>query len=269
MTRRIVGALLMLLGVLGVALSALGIVYVWRAADDVSAAADDTLLLMSDTLKDLDRSLDVASTTLDGAVVAVDGLYTTTLDVGQTLSSTGRTVDEMAGLAEDDLPESLEASLVALDALEETSAVIDQLLRGLRQLGVGSYDPAIPLDQAVAEAVAGLQPVPGSLRAMGEGLYETSASLEQVQGGIALMADHMVGIRRNLVDADAALSSHRATLRRLDTRIRAIRQDVDRPIKAVAGGATMLLSWIGISQMAIVRWGIGLWRRRHTQPESA
>ncbi|MGD2179194.1 MAG: hypothetical protein PVG71_15390, partial [Anaerolineae bacterium] len=39
-----------------------------------------------------------------------------------------------------------------------TAAVIDQLLRALQQLGLGDYDPEIPLDRAVAQAGAGLEP---------------------------------------------------------------------------------------------------------------
>jgi hypothetical protein len=265
MTRRIVGTLLILLGALGIALCALGVVYVWRAAEDVTAAADDSLVLVSDTLKDIDRSLDVADSTLDGAAIAVTSLYTTTLDVGQTLSSTRVTVDEMAGLTEDDLPQSIESSLVALGALEETAALIDQLLRALQQFGLGDYDPEIPLDQAVAEAAEGLGPVPDSLRAMGTGLLDTSAGLGEVQSGILRMADVMVGIRQNVVDADAALSSHRNTLRELETRVGAVRGNVDRPIQTVAWGATLLLIWIGLSQLAIVRWGIGLWQQRATK----
>jgi methyl-accepting chemotaxis protein len=262
MTRRIIGTLLILLGALGIALSALGVVYVWRAAEDVTIAAEDGLILVSDTLKDVERSLDVASTTLDGGVIAIDGLYTTTLDVSRTLSSTLVTVDEMAGLAEDDLPQSIEASLTALDALEETAAVIDQLLRSLQQLGLGGYDPAVPLDQAVAEAGAGLAPVPESLRTMGAGLHQTSAGLDEVQSGIALMADHMMIIRQDVVDADVVLSSHRDNLQQLQTRVRNARRNVDRPIQTVAWGTTLLLIWIGLSQLAIVRWGIGLWQRR-------
>jgi methyl-accepting chemotaxis protein len=261
MTRRIVGTLLILLGALGIVLSALGVVTIWRAADDVTAAAKDGLAVLSDTLTDVDGSLDVASSTLEGAALAIDGLYTTTLDVSQTLSTTRVAVDEIAGLAEDDLPQSIEASLVALEALEDTAGVIDQLLRGLRQLGVGDYAPKIPLDQAVAEAAAGLDLVPKSLRTMGAGLYATSANLGEVRGGIELMGDHMLGIRQNVVDADAALSSHRTTLRELRTRVRTMRRNVDRPIRTVAWGATLLLIWIGLSQLAIVRWGVSLWRR--------
>ncbi len=261
MTRRIVGGLLVVLGVLGIVSSVLGVVFVWRAAEDVAAAADDGLVLLSDTVRDVDRSLDVASETLDGATLAIDGLYTTTLDVSRTLSSTRVTVDEMAGLAEDDLPQSIESSLVALEALEETAGVIDQLLRGLRMFGVGSYDPEIPLDEAVAGAEAGLAPVPDGLRAMGAGLHETSASLGEVQGGIVLMGDYMMGIRQNAVDADAALSSHRANLQELQTRVAIVRRNLERPIQTVAWGATLLLIWIGLSQLAIVRWGVGLWQQ--------
>lgn len=262
MIRRVTGTLLILVGALGIALSALGVVYVWEAAEDVTVAADDTLVLVSDTLDDVNRSLDVASSTLDGAAVAAAGLYTTTLDGSHTLSSTRVTVDEMAGLVEDDVPQSIEASLVALEALEETAAVIDQLLRALQQLGLGDYDPEIPLDRAVAQAGTGLEPVPKSLRPMGTGLYETGASLERVQGGIALIGDHVLGIRENVVDAGVALSSHRTTLQQLGARVETTRRSVDRPIRAVAWGATLLLIWIGLSQPAILRWGIGLWQRR-------
>ncbi|MGD2143601.1 MAG: hypothetical protein PVF54_03885 [Anaerolineae bacterium] len=265
MIRRVLGALLAIIGALGIALSALGVIYVWRAADGVKAAADDSLVLVSDTLTDVDRSLDVASSTLDGAALAIDGLYSTTLDVSRTLSSTRVTVDEMAALAEDDLPQSIESSLVALEALEETAAVVDQLLRGLQRFGVGDYHPEIPLDQAVSEATAGLEPVPSGLRAMGAALYETSASLEGVQGGIVLMGDHIMGIRQNVVNGGAALSSHRANLRRLQTRVQIVRRNVDRPVRTAAWGSTLLLVWIGLSQLAIVRWGFSLWQRRRPQ----
>lgn len=262
MAQRTAGTLLILLGALGIVLSALGVVAIWRAADDVTVAAEDGLSVLSDTLTDIDRSVDLASTTLEGATLAIDGLYTTTLDVSETLSSTRVTIDEMAGLAEDDLPQSIESSLVALEALEETAGIIDQLLRGLQLFGVGTYDPEIPLDQAVAEAGAGLAPVPESLRTMGTGLHDTSESLEQVQDGIVLMGSYLKGIRQNAVDADKALSSHRATLRELHARVRAVRREVDRTIRMVAWGATLLLIWIGLSQLAIVRWGVSLWQQR-------
>ncbi|MFP3897654.1 MAG: hypothetical protein ACLFV5_12575, partial [Anaerolineales bacterium] len=265
MTRRIAGTLLILLGALGIVLSVLGVIGVWRVAENTTVAVDDSLASLSETLEDVDQSLNVVSNTLDGAAVATDGLYTTTLDVSQTLSSTRITIDEMAALAEDDLPQSIEASLVALEALEETAGMIDQVLRGLQRFGVGDYAPEVPLDQAVAETSAGLEPVPESLRLMGAGLRQTGDGLEDIQRGLVLMRYHMMDIRQNVVDAEAAVTSHRTALVQLQTRGSTLRGAVARPIRAVGWAASLLLVWIGLSQLAILHWGIRLWQQRRPQ----
>ncbi len=272
MIRRITGTLLILVGLLGIALSALGVFYLWRAVDDVKEVAHDSLAVASDTLGDVDRSLTVASSTLDGTVTAMDGLYTTTLQVSETLSGTRATVDEIADLTEEDLPQSIESSLLALDAVVETAAVIDRLLASLQLLGIGDYEPGIPLDEAIAEAGVGLEPVPDSLRVIGAGLQQTNASLEDVQDGIVLMGDQLVGIRQNMVEAEDVLDGHRNNTKDLRNRLRRVDQTIDRPIQVLAWGATLLMVWIALSQLAILRWGASLWqrqgRRSHPSPDS-
>lgn len=58
----------------------------------------------------------------------------------------------------------------------------------------------------------------------------------------------MVGIRQNVVDADAALSSHRSTMGDLQNRVQGVRGQLDRPIQMAAWDATLLLIWIGLWQ---------------------
>jgi hypothetical protein len=265
MIRRILGTVLILIGALGIVLSVLGVLNVWLVTETVTVAADDALGLLSDTLDNVERSLDVTSTTLDGAAIAMDGLYTTTLDVVQTLSSTQKTLDETVGLVEDDLPGSIESTLIALEAVEETAGVIDQMLRGLSLFGVGDYDPDVPLDQAIAEAGEGLEPVPDNLREMGDGLRQTSANLDEVGGGITLMGDHILDIRGNVSSADAVIGDYVGIVQELQERLKALRQDVSQPIRTVAWGVTLLLIWIGLSQLALIQWGISLWRRQGTE----
>ena len=265
MIRRILGTLLILIGLLGIALGALGVVRVWRLAHDVTVAATEGLFLVSDTLGDMERSLEVASTTLDGTTIAIDSLYIASFAVGETLSNTQVTLNEMASLAEEQLPTSMEYSLAALDTVQETARVIDQLLRGLALVGLGTYDPAIPLDEAVENAVIGLGPVPGSLRVMGEGLHQTSREMEGVQQGFALMIDSVMEIRENLIDADAAISAHRSTIQDLQERVDAIQPNLAQTVRAVAWAVTLVLVWIGLSQLAILRWGISLWENREPQ----
>lgn len=260
MVKRILGILLALSGALGIALSVLGILYVWRATDDVVAAADDALELASDTLDNVERSLDVASTTLDDAVIAVEALHTTTLGVAETLSSTQPTLSGMADLAEEDLAQSIESTRAALETMQETASVIDVTLRGLSRFGVGSYDPEVPLDQAVATMAADLKPVPGGLRQMGAGLRQTSASLHSVQGGVALMGDHISEIGSDIDDANMIISSQTDVVQELQERVHTLRENASQPIRVVAWGMTLLLIWIGLSQLALIQWGISLWR---------
>jgi len=81
------------------------------------------------------------------------------------------------------------------------------------------------------------------------------------------MGDHMIHLRQNVVDAGAAFNSHQTSLEQLKRRVRALRRNVSRPLRAVTWLVTLILIWIGLSQLAIVRWGIGLWQRRPQQAE--
>jgi len=260
MIKRILGILLALAGALGILLCVLGVLYVWRAADHVAAAADDAMDLLADTLDNVERSLDVASTTLDDAVAAVEALHATTLGVGETLSNTRPTLDGMADLAEDDLAGSIASTREALEVMAETAGVIDRTMRGLSQLGVGDYDPDVPLDQAIAAASEDLEPVPDGLRQMGDGLRQTGTSLQSVQGGITQMGDHILEIGKDVGSANLVLGRQTDVVQRLQERVHTLRQNVDQPIRVVAWGVTLLLIWIGLSQLALIQWGISLWR---------
>jgi hypothetical protein len=75
------------------------------------------------------------------------------------------------------------------------------------------------------------------------------------------MVDQVIGIRENLIEADRVISAHRTTIQQLRERVQSVRENVAQPIRAVAWGTTLLMIWIGLSQLAILRWGIGLWQR--------
>ena len=142
MVKRILGILLMLVGAFGVLTCVLAGLHTWRMAEDVAAMADDTLGLLLDTLDGVERSLGVVSATLDNAAMGIGSLHTTTLGVGETLSTARSTLGGIAHLAEGDLSQSLEFSIVTLKTLEQTAGMADDVLRGLSLLGVGGYDPS-------------------------------------------------------------------------------------------------------------------------------
>ena len=258
MVKRILGILLMLVGAFGVLTCVLAGLHTWRMAEDVAAMADDTLGLLLDTLDGVERSLGVVSATLDNAAMGIGSLHTTTLGVGETLSTTRSTLGGIAHLAEGDLSQSLEFSIVTLKTLEQTAGMADDVLRGLSLLGVGGYDPSAPLSQSIARIRKGLDPVPDSLRQVGSSLRGTAANLEGMRGGVVQTGNRLLDIQENVLSARANVAGYVTLVRRWQQQVRVLRRSADRAIKTVAWAATLLLTWIGLSQLAIVQWGISL-----------
>ncbi len=267
MIRRILGLILLVLGLAGLALCAAGIYFSWQAAASVAAAADNSIGLLLDTVDNVQLTLDVASTTLDDAGVAVGTLHTTTLGIGDTLSSTRSALGSMATLAGDTLPTSIETTITAVDAIEETAGTIDRMLVSLSVLGVAQYAPEVPLDQAVAGVGASLEGMPEDFRALSSGLEQTQASLSGVQESISVIAEQLIGVQQNLSGAHVALSGYGAVFSTLHDQLVSARANVAQSIRTVAWAFTVLLLWIGISQLALIQWGASLLGRH--RPERA
>lgn len=260
MIKRTLGAVLTAAGVLGVVLSVGGIVFVWLAADSVKTTADAGLDLFLEALQTVERSLDAASTTMDRSVVAAEGLYTTTVTLQGTLDSTRTTLDSTASLAGENLPQSIESTLVALEVTEEAAGRVDRTLRALSRFGLTEYDPDVPLDQAISGVREELKPVPEELRGVGDGLHRVDSDLGKVQSSVAVMADHILGIRDQVDNISAIVGDQAGVVRGLDEWAGALRENLRRPLRLLTWGATLLLGWMGLSQLALVHWGISFWR---------
>jgi hypothetical protein len=81
-----------------------------------------------------------------------------------------------------------------------------------------------------------------------------------VQDGITQMGDHILEIGKDVGSANAVLGSQTDVVQRLQERVHTLRQNVNQPIRVIAWGVTLLLIWIGLSQLALIQWGISLWR---------
>jgi hypothetical protein len=260
MVRRAVGLLLAVVGALGMLMSLAGIVVLWREAPGVVSAAEGAVGVVAETLLNVEQALDVAAGTLDGVETMMGTLSTTTLGVGETLSATQASVSTIAALAEDNLPDSIDATLVALDGLEQTLGVVDQTMRGLTRLGVSGYAPEVPPDTAIAAARAGLEPVPESLRDMGAGLRQTAVGLAEVQGGVDEMAHSVVDFHENGVRAQGAIADQLEVMRELRIRVEAFRPNVARLTRLALWAAALVLVWVGFSQLALVQLALGMRR---------
>lgn len=260
--KRILGSILVLLGLLGLAMCAAGIYFAWQVAADVTVAADDTLGLVLDTVANVQTTLDVASSTLDNAGSAVGGLYTTTMGVGDTVGSVRPAIEGMARLTETDLPGSIESTVAALGTMEETAVAIDGVLGILSGLGLAQYAPEVPLSEAVAEIGTGLERIPDDIRQLASSLRDTEASLAGVQSDLEMMGDQVLAIQDNVGSANTAIGGYSDVFGDLQSRLAGLRANVAQPIRTIAWALTAVLAWVGLSQLGFIHWGISLFSRR-------
>ena len=100
--------------------------------------------------------------------------------------------------------------------------------------------------------------MPDSLRQVGSSLRGTAANLEGMRGGVVQTGNRLLDIQENVLSARANVAGYVTLVRRWQEQVRVLRRSADRAIKTVAWAATLLLTWIGLSQLAIVQWGISL-----------
>ena len=107
--RRILGALILLIALLGVALSAAGTVYSHRIIDGMGRNLDTSLDLASHSLYTARDTLLLAKTALGQVNDGLETIESTAMDISQTISQTRPLLSEMAQIVSHDVPDGVEA----------------------------------------------------------------------------------------------------------------------------------------------------------------
>lgn len=150
----------------------------WGDASLESVSAEAGLAAAS--MHEVARILEGAARTLRAAQVSLR-------EVNGSLAETGPLLDAAAVLVGEQAPVIISDTRSALSASEAGAAAIDQVLRALALLGpiTGvTYSPNQPLDQGLSSVAASLEPLPKTLRQVGDELREAASGLQTIGGSL-------------------------------------------------------------------------------------
>ncbi len=175
------------------------------------------LSLVQENLGILNDLLDETS----GVLISVEESLSTLRDaiVGVTLALTDTRplLDEASQVITQDVPEALDGLQDSMPTLIETAAAVDDTLTFLSVLqftipnffgedwviGLGvDYNPAVPLDQALADLSTNLEDVPDDLRGMENDLNTTSTHLLTLRDDLAVLADDLYQVNQQVDDLE-------------------------------------------------------------------
>jgi hypothetical protein len=261
--RRIIGLILVLIGIGGVGLSIAGIIVGRDIVDGISDNVLGNLELTTEGLTAVEDTLILAKEALSDVNDGLDTVERTAVNVSIAISDTQPLVNEIALIASEDLPNSLEAieqtmpSLVQVAGAIDTTLVtlnnfrIDENILGLRiqyDLGI-DYQPDVPFDESVALLGESLEGLPERLRALDQTLQTSTDNLVIISDDVLQLSGDLNIINSRLAEVDPLLDEYIRIIQETNDRTRFTRLNLQAQLEMIKTIVTIAAIWFGLNQL--------------------
>jgi len=264
--RRILGGIIIFAGLVGLVGGLYAAVSLQRSARELEQNVVSGMDFGLEGLEVVSDTLQVLIQTVDDTALIVDAAVASSVSTRGTLESLQPAVRELGTIAGADLPQSIEAVQGAMPALEQAGLTIDRALRTLAafewsatipllnyEVGFGlgvEYDPAIPLDQSIAQVSQGLAELPTQLEGIEADLTSTHQSLGETATSIGQVGESLAAVSQDLRDTSEILDAYNDLINRATRQLREMRWDVRDGITRGRVILTVILAWLALSQLA-------------------
>lgn len=260
MWQRILGLIMMGIGVIGIGLSVVGLISGLWLMNDLSRTLEENLTLTIESLETVRQTLLLTRDTVAQANEGLTVVEEMAGNVSTTLEGTQPLLEQVAQVVGEDVPESIEAIQSSMPALEQAASAIDDTLRTLSafnrsflgidlELGV-EYDPETPFDESVATIGDSLEGVPERLRSLQTNLDETQQSLGIISENLSAVANNLHEVNGNVAEMEPLLDDYIALITEFTDSARQTRENLKRQMWTVRIGMSAVMIWLGLTQIA-------------------
>lgn len=263
--RRIVGFMMLLVGLLGITLSVIGNREGHRVLDEMGTAVFQVLLLTSQSLDTVQKTLLLTKETVAIASQSLTTVENAAEGLGTAIVDTRPLFTELAQIASQDLPNSLEAIQETLPNVAQAAKVVDDALVTLNRfrfeetipilnytiswnLGV-NYNPTVPFDTAVRQIGESLQPLPPRLRVLEAQILLTNDNLQALSGDVYLIADDLTAVNAQINALNPLLDEYITTVTEINDASRQTRASLNAQLESLKSGLTWIMIWLALFQV--------------------
>lgn len=258
MFRRILGFVMLIVGVIGVLCCLFLAIAGLRLVSELEIVLDNNLDILLDSLDTVKETLLLTKTTIGQVNSGLETVEETADDLAQTVNNTRPLIDQLSVVAAETVPDSIESVQATIPTVAAVAGSIDQTLRLLSafkleqnifgipigfDLGV-DYDPEEPFDQTIETIGASLDGLPGQLRSLKVYLAVTNDNLQTISLGIGNIADDLQTINGSVADMAPLLDDYIGLVTRTGDSLRQVRDDLGRQLGwlrvGIVGGAVWL-----------------------------
>lgn len=283
MLRRLIGIIMLVLGLVGLVISGAGVYFGRQAVDNSFDGLDSTLALTSESLDTAVSSLDLAKTTIADVNDGLETVETAALNVAKTVTDTRPMLDQVSVVVSQNAPASVEAMQEAIPALAGVAATIDQTLVTLSQFRIDEeilgfdlqydlgidYQPEVPFDRAFIGLGESLDGLPEELRSVDGNLAVANANLAAISDSITAISADIDTINSRVAEVPAQIDQYVTIVNQINGTLKNLRTHVVQQQETVKLVLTFVLIWWGLPQLALVMigWDFLFGRRGATAAE--
>lgn len=264
MFRRLLGLLLLLIGITGVVLSVAGIIVGRQLVDTIGAGIRNNLQLTLQSLDTVEETLLLAKQTIGDVSVGLDTVEATTTDLGQTINQSRPLIDQVNQVTSHQVPDSIETVQTTIPGLAEVAGIIDDTLVALNDfridenilglniqydLGV-NYNPTVPFDEAVLDLGDSLDGLPETLRSLEIYLNVTRDNLQTISQGLFAVARDLDVVNERIAAVDPLLNEYIRIVNETRDNTSQVRAQVEEQLEMIKLVITVLMVWLGLTQIA-------------------
>jgi ABC-type transporter Mla subunit MlaD len=255
----LIGILLIVAAISGIAISIFGIVGLWQIEADIKASVDENLALIDTTLQTTSDGLAVASQSLEQADDSLGILVATIQATGKSVEQTLPLIDTLSTVTTHDLPQTISTTQQAIQSAQVSANVIDSTLGTLASipfLGMQGYNNAVPLSASLAELSKSLDPISASLASMGGSLAASKDNLSAIGASSAEIATNIAAIQASLGQAREVTAQYETAVKTLKQQVVTARKNVPVTLDRVSWFITIALTWLGLTQIGLMMQGL-------------
>jgi hypothetical protein len=276
MIRRLVGLIIIIIGLGGIALSVIGLRTAPRTIDTIGDSLEANLVLVSESLDTVQETLLLAQSTVSEVTGGLDTVESSAVHLGQTLNQTRPLLDQVSTIASEDVPQSLDAIQATMPDLVQVAAAIDDTLTVLNSFRVDQqilgipikfdlgidYDPAVPFDESVSSIGRSFETLPGQLRDLDEYVVVANDNLALISEDVLAISGDLDGVNGRIAELDPLLEDYLRIVVELNDSTRQTRQIILGELTTLKRITTIALAWVALSQLAPLYLGLELLRGR-------
>jgi archaellum component FlaC len=262
--KRVLGLVMLLIGVFGLALGILGAIGSHVFLDDLFGVMEKSLDSISQSLDTAEETLLLAQMTVEQVNKGLDTVESAAINLSETMIQTRPLLGEISRIVSGDLPDNIEAFQSALPGMAQSAAIIDDTLVALSNLRIEQeilgfplnfdlgidYAPEVPFEESINRVAESLEGLPTRLRGLESHIETADSNLETISRDIVTMSADLEAISDSIAAVAPLLDDYLqivTDVRDLIDRTRIRLVDQLGMVKLVV---TLLMVWLGLTQIA-------------------